>query len=73
VIDEMPPGRNQIITRLYFESRRREAYQLMAGELGKGRQVYVVYPLVKESEKSDLKAAAEMAVHMRRTFSPAGR
>jgi ATP-dependent DNA helicase RecG len=70
VIDEMPPGRNQIITRLYFESRRREAYQLMEGELEKGRQVYVVYPLVKESEKSDLKAATEMAVHMQTDIFP---
>lgn len=70
VIDEMPPGRNEIITRLYFESRRREAYQLMEGELGKGRQVYVVYPLVKESEKSDLKAATEMAVHMQTDIFP---
>ncbi|MEK6743882.1 MAG: ATP-dependent DNA helicase RecG [Nitrospirota bacterium] len=71
VIDEMPPGRNEIITRLFFESRRREAYQLMEGELGKGRQVYVVYPLVKESEKSDLKAATEMAVHMQTDIFPA--
>jgi ATP-dependent DNA helicase RecG len=70
VIDEMPPGRSQIITRLYFESRRREAYQLMEGELGKGRQVYVVYPLVKESEKSDLKAATEMAVHLQKDIFP---
>lgn len=70
VIDEMPPGRNQIITRLYFENRRREAYQLMEGELGKGRQVYVVYPLVEESEKSDLKAATEMAVHMQKDIFP---
>ena len=70
VIDEMPPGRNEIITRLYFENRRREAYQLMEGELRKGRQVYVVYPLVKESEKSDLKAATEMAVHMQADIFP---
>jgi ATP-dependent DNA helicase RecG len=70
VIDEMPPGRSRIITRLYFESRRREAYQLMEGELGKGRQVYVVYPLVKESEKSDLKAATEMAVHLQKDIFP---
>lgn len=70
VIDEMPPGRNQIITRLYFESRRREAYHLMEEELEKKRQVYVVYPLVEESEKSDLKAATEMAVHMQKDIFP---
>jgi len=70
VIDEMPPGRNQIITKLYFESRRQEAYKLMETELVKGRQVYVVYPLVKESEKIDLKAATEMAVHMQKDIFP---
>jgi ATP-dependent DNA helicase RecG len=42
----------------------------MEGELGKGRQVYVVYPLVKESEKSDLKAATEMAVHLQKDIFP---
>ena len=70
VIDEMPPGRNEIITRLYFESRRREAYQLMEAEIKKGRQVYVVYPLVKESEKIDLKAATEMAAHIQKDIFP---
>ncbi|NTW66526.1 MAG: ATP-dependent DNA helicase RecG [Nitrospirae bacterium] len=66
VIDEMPPGRSPIITRLYFENKRREAYQLLEGELSKGRQVYVVYPLVEETEKSDLKAATEMAGHLQK-------
>jgi ATP-dependent DNA helicase RecG len=64
VIDEMPPGRSPIITRLYFENRRKEAYQFIESELMKGRQVYVVYPLVEETEKSDLKAATEMAAHL---------
>jgi ATP-dependent DNA helicase RecG len=61
VIDAMPPGRIPIITKLYFESKRRDAYQFIESELDKGRQVYVVYPLVEETEKSDLKAATEMA------------
>jgi ATP-dependent DNA helicase RecG len=64
VIDEMPPGRRPVITRLYFENRRREAYQFIESELKKGRQGYVVYPLVEETEKSDLKAATEMAAHL---------
>ncbi len=66
VIDEMPPGRKPVVTRLYFESRRREAYQFLENELKKGRQVYVVYPLVEETEKSDLKAATEMAAHLQK-------
>jgi ATP-dependent DNA helicase RecG len=70
VIDEMPPGRSPIITRLYFENKRREAYQLLEDELSKGRQVYVVYPLVEETEKSDLKAATEMAAHLQKDVFP---
>ena len=70
VIDEMPPGRAPVITRLSFESKRREAYQLIEGELAKGRQVYVVYPLVEETEKSDLKAATEMAAHLQKDVFP---
>ena len=70
VIDELPPGRSPIITRLYFESRRREAYQFIENELKKGRQVYVVYPLVEETEKSDLKAATEMAAHLLKDIFP---
>jgi ATP-dependent DNA helicase RecG len=70
VIDEMPPGRSPVITKLYFESRRREAYQFIENELRKGRQVYVVYPLVEETEKSDLKAATEMAEHLRKDVFP---
>ena len=70
VIDEMPPGRSPIVTRIYFEPRRREAYQFLDEELKKGRQVYVVYPLVEETEKSDLKAATEMAAHIQKDIFP---
>ncbi len=70
VIDEMPPGRSPIVTRIYFEPRRREAYQFLDEEIKKGRQVYVVYPLVKETEKSDLKAATEMAAHIQKDIFP---
>lgn len=70
VIDEMPAGRSPVITRLFFESKRREAYQFIESELAKGRQVYVVYPLVEETEKSDLKAATEMAAHMQKDIFP---
>jgi ATP-dependent DNA helicase RecG len=71
VIDEMPPGRSPVITRLVFESRRAEGYQIIESELKKGRQVYVVYPLVEETEKSDLKAATEMAAHLQKDIFPA--
>jgi ATP-dependent DNA helicase RecG len=61
VIDEMPKGRAKVITKLFEDRTRDEAYRLMRRELSKGRQAYVVYPLIEESEKSDLKAAKEGA------------
>lgn len=61
VIDELPPGRLPVVTRLYYESRRPEAYALIREELKQGHQAYVVYPLIEESEKVDLRAATEMA------------
>ncbi len=70
VIDELPPGRDPVVTRIFFESRRREAYRLIEDELGRGRQAYVVYPLVAETEKSDLKAATEMAEHLQKDVFP---
>ena len=64
VIDELPPGRTPIETRIARESRRNEVYSVVRGEVQKGRQAYVIYPLVEESEKSDLKAAVQMAEHL---------
>lgn len=57
VIDEMPPGRTPISTRVGFESVRQKMMQFLKDQLAKGRQAYVVYPLVEESEKIDLKDA----------------
>lgn len=57
IIDEMPPGRSPIQTRATFESKRPQALQFMLEQLQKGRQAYIVYPLVEESEKIDLKDA----------------
>jgi ATP-dependent DNA helicase RecG len=70
VIDEMPPGRIAIVTKVFFESRRTQLYDMMRGEVSLGRQVYVIYPLVEESEKLDLKAAAQMAEHLQTEIFP---
>ncbi len=59
VIDEMPPGRTPITTRVTYESKRPQVIQFLKEQLEKGRQAYVVYPLVDESEKIDLKNAIE--------------
>jgi ATP-dependent DNA helicase RecG len=68
VIDELPPGRRPVETRLIAEPRRSEAYRLLQRELTAGRQAYVVYPLVEATETSDLKAATQMAGHLQRQF-----
>jgi ATP-dependent DNA helicase RecG len=55
VIDELPPGRKPIQTVHYHENRRKQVYDFMREQVESGRQIYVVYPLIKESEKLDLK------------------
>ncbi|HEU4685683.1 MAG TPA: ATP-dependent DNA helicase RecG [Nitrospira sp.] len=60
-IDQFPPGRKPVRTFLYQESQRHRAYQILKDEVSAGRQAYVVYPLVQESEKVDLRAAIEGA------------
>ena len=59
VIDELPPGRKPVVTLLRYEDKRLQVYQAMARQLRQGRQVYVVYPLIKENEKVDLKSLEE--------------
>jgi ATP-dependent DNA helicase RecG len=61
VIDQMPPGRKPVRTFLLTDGQRGRAYQILRDELRSGRQAYVVYPLVEESEKTDLQAAMQGA------------
>ncbi|MCX7606743.1 MAG: ATP-dependent DNA helicase RecG [Bacteroidia bacterium] len=74
IIDELPPGRQPIKTWVRTESHRREVWNLLRAELEKGRQAYIIYPLVEESEKLDLKAVEEGYELIRRAFPdyPAG-
>lgn len=55
VIDELPPGRKPITTTHRFDSKRLAVFQFMREEIAKGRQVYVVYPLIQESKVLDYK------------------
>jgi ATP-dependent DNA helicase RecG len=64
VMREMPPGRHPIKTIAKPESRRDEIYEFVKKQLDEGRQAYVIYPLVEESAKVDLRAATEMADHL---------
>ncbi len=59
-IDELPPGRTPIRTRLLGASERQQAYELIRAEVALGQRAYVVLPLVEESEKSDLRSAVEV-------------
>jgi ATP-dependent DNA helicase RecG len=70
IIDEMPPGRMPIETRVFSESSRARVYRILKEELQKGRQAFVVYPLVEESEKLDLRDATRMAEHLQREVFP---
>ncbi|MDK2744856.1 MAG: ATP-dependent DNA helicase RecG [Nitrospira sp.] len=65
VIDVLPPGRKPVRTFLFGEGHRRRAYQILRDELRNKRQAYVVYPLVEESEKTDLQAAIQGAEQLR--------
>jgi len=71
VMREMPPGRYPIKTVAKPESRRDEIYDFVRRQIDEGRQAYVIYPLVEESEKVDLRAATEMADHLAQDIFPA--
>jgi ATP-dependent DNA helicase RecG len=72
-IPDLPPGRKPVRTWVKPESRRDEIYQLIREQLDTGRQAYIIYPLVEESEKIDLKSATEMADHLQAEVFPAYR
>lgn len=54
VIDELPPGRKPVTTRMRYESDRQQVYHFLGTELRQGRQAYIVYPLIESTEKTDL-------------------
>ena len=60
VLDELPPGRTPIVTRRVGDERSAEVWDFMRKQVAKGHQVYVVYPVIAESEESELKAAIKM-------------
>jgi ATP-dependent DNA helicase RecG len=70
VIRDLPPGRQPITTIARAESKRDDAYRAARAALEAGRQVYVIYPLVDESEKVDLRAATAMFDHLQAEVFP---
>ena len=72
VIDALPPGRSPVATRVLREGEGRRIVELIRETAARGEQVYVVYPLVEESEKVDLRAASESTEKIRRAFPDLG-
>jgi ATP-dependent DNA helicase RecG len=70
VIDEMPPGRKPIATRHFMESQRLRVFGFMKEQIALGRQIYVVYPLIQESEKSDYQNLQAGYDHIVAEFPP---
>jgi ATP-dependent DNA helicase RecG len=69
-LDELPPGRKPVVTRLFAQHQRPRAYELVRRELAAGRQAYVVYPLIEESEKTDLRDATSAARELQESIFP---
>ena len=70
VLDEMPPGRQRVLTAIRDETERPGVYAFLRQEMQARRQIYVVYPLVEESEATDVRAATEMAARLQREIFP---
>jgi ATP-dependent DNA helicase RecG len=70
VIDELPPGRKPIQTIHYYESKRLVLFGFMRKQIQLGRQIYIVYPLIRESEKLDYLALEEGYEAISRAFPP---
>jgi ATP-dependent DNA helicase RecG len=70
IIDEMPPGRKAILTKQVSEDCIEEVYSFLKRQVDLGRQAYVVYPVIEESETRAMKAAAKMHDHLSRVVFP---
>ncbi len=68
VIDEMPPGRKPIKTVHRYDAKRSEVYAFIQSELQKGRQAYIIYPLIEESEKADIENLVSGFEEIRKAF-----
>ncbi|RME67849.1 MAG: ATP-dependent DNA helicase RecG, partial [Nitrospirae bacterium] len=68
VIDELPPNRTPVVTKLFRASERKLMYSAVRTELKRGHQAYIVYPLIEESEKMDLLAATEEYERIKKVF-----
>ena len=70
LMDELPPGRQEINTHVLFARERERAYSMIRSQVENGHQAFIVYPLVEESEKSELKAATEEYERLQKDVFP---
>ncbi len=70
IIDEMPPGRQPIVTKHVTEDRIEQVYSFLKKQIDLGRQAYVVYPVIEESEAQAMKAAQKMHEHLSKIVFP---
>ena len=70
ILDELPPGRTPIITRRLSDERAEEVWAFLRKQVVAGRQAYVVYPVIEETEAGDIKAAAKMYDELRKRIFP---
>lgn len=70
IIDELPPGRPQVKTHVIHAMQRHKAYELLRQEFNRGHQAYIIYPLIEESEKSDLRDVTTMTEHLQKEVFP---
>jgi ATP-dependent DNA helicase RecG len=70
IIDELPPGRTPVETQVIHAKQRKKVYELLRQEFTRGRQAYIIYPLVEESEKSDLKDVTTMTEQLQKEIFP---
>ncbi|MBI5682364.1 MAG: ATP-dependent DNA helicase RecG [Deltaproteobacteria bacterium] len=70
IIDELPSGRKPVDTMVFREKDRERIYRVLRDELNKGRQVYIVYPLIEEKEELGLRDATSMAGHLKKDVFP---
>lgn len=68
VIDELPPGRKPVITKAVTSRQRRKVYEFVAGQIGQGRQAYVVAPLIEDSEAVDASSAVSIHRDLQKIF-----
>ncbi|MDP8262582.1 MAG: ATP-dependent DNA helicase RecG [Candidatus Ancaeobacter aquaticus] len=68
VIDELPPGRQKVFTYWIYENKLADAYNFIKKQVTSGRQAYIIYPVIEQSSKTELKAAVQMTEELKKVY-----